>query len=50
MLALHMKDTRRLAKARAAAAPRKPSTLAACGRFLAVALLALAAAGIMAFA
>jgi hypothetical protein len=47
MSALHMKGTRRYAKARAAATPRKPSAQPAARRFLAVALLALAAAGIM---
>jgi len=39
---------RRIAKTRAAAASRKPSAVAAAGRFLAVVLLALAAAGLIA--
>jgi hypothetical protein len=49
MSARHMKGTRRFARARAAATPSKPPALAATGRFLAVALLAVAAAGVMTF-
>lgn len=47
MSALHVKGTRRFAKARAAATPHRSSAPAATRRFLAIALLALAAAGIM---
>jgi hypothetical protein len=39
---------RRVAKARAAAAPRKASALAASGRFLVVSLLAVVAASVIA--
>jgi hypothetical protein len=47
MPARRMKGMRRFARPRAAGIQRKPPTLAATGRFLVVALLALAAASVM---
>ena len=49
MSARHVKGTWRSAMARAAATPRKPPALGATGTFVAVALLAVAAAGVMTF-